>query len=767
MRKRLIIALLVTGASGIIGQILLLRELLVTFYGNELSIGIILANWLILEAAGCFFMGKKADAIKNKIGLFIGITILFSLSLPIAIYLARVLKEIIGVSPGEALGIVPLILSSFFILLVVSASHAALFTLGCKLYSLYSNQQDAQSIGRVYIYETIGTALGGVALTFLLILHLHSFQIAFSIVLLNLITSIFLMGAKTLYTRVLGGILVILLVSVSFLIFSGGADKIHIYSLNEQWRGQRVVHYQNSIYGNITVTERGGEYTFFSDGIPIITSPTPDIVAVEEFAHFPLLSHPYPREILVIGAGAGGLINEMLKHPSVQRIDYTELDPLILEVVAKFPTPLTEAEFSAPEVNIKRIDGRLFLKKTSNRYDLVLVGFSNPSDLQVNRLFTKEFFNLVKDRLKQDGLFAIRLPSLPRADIKVRELKNLNASIINTVEKVFPYLRIIPGDGLTLLLASKSEIIFDPAILTQRLKSRDIPANLMVPGYIEYRLQPWWLLNFSGSIQDGTERINQDFRPVGTFYSLSYWNALFSPYIRGVFRWLEGISLKLFLILALFLILFFLTLRLKVRRFHRISIPLSTTTTGFAGMLFDLALIFTFQTLYGYVFHWIGLLVGTFMVGVAVGGGIITSLLPRIKRVLNSFIKIEVAIILFSGIFPLIFILLHPYLDRPVIFSLLRILFLVLSFLSGLLVGAQFPLANKIYLGRDGKLGKTAGLLYGADLLGGWLGGIIGGVVLLPILGLFGTCMVIVILKVTSLIILVGGEKIVKGVSPQ
>lgn len=58
MKKSLIIALLVMGASGIVGQILLLRELLITFYGNELSIGIILANWLILEAFGSFFFRK-------------------------------------------------------------------------------------------------------------------------------------------------------------------------------------------------------------------------------------------------------------------------------------------------------------------------------------------------------------------------------------------------------------------------------------------------------------------------------------------------------------------------------------------------------------------------------------------------------------------------------------------------------------------------------------------------------------------------------------
>jgi len=73
------------------------------------------------------------------------------------------------------------------------------------------------------------------------------------------------------------------------------------------------------------------------------------------------------------------------------------------------------------------------------------------------------------------------------------------------------------------------------------------------------------------------------------------------------------------------------------------------------------------------VFHWIGLLVTAFMVGVAVGAIAMTSLLSRIKEDLTSFIKIEWAIVLFSGILPLTFLLFHPYLDRPIIFFLLQI----------------------------------------------------------------------------------------------
>ena len=67
MKKHISIAVLTMGFSGLVAQMLLLRELLVVYSGNELSIGIIIANWLILEAFGSFFVGKRAENTRNKI----------------------------------------------------------------------------------------------------------------------------------------------------------------------------------------------------------------------------------------------------------------------------------------------------------------------------------------------------------------------------------------------------------------------------------------------------------------------------------------------------------------------------------------------------------------------------------------------------------------------------------------------------------------------------------------------------------------------------
>ncbi len=151
---------------------------------------------------------------------------------------------------------------------------------------------------------------------------------------------------------------------------------------------------------------------------------------------------------------------------------------------------------------------------------------------------------------------------------------------------------------------------------------------------------------------------------------------------------------------------------------------------------------------------WYITLVTAFMVGIAAGSFAMTSLLEGVKRDFASFVGLELLIILFSGALPAIFLHFSPCLDRPAVFFLFQVIFLVLSFLSGLLIGAQFPLASKIYLKHSRDLSGTAGLLYGADLAGGWIGGLIGGVVLLPVLGLVQTCIAVILFKMASLLIL-------------
>ena len=754
MKNRVFFTIVVMGFSGLVAQILLLREFLIIFSGNEFEIGIILANWLVLEAIGSFFLGRMVEKTKHRLETYAILALLFSLSTLAAVFMIRVLKPLLDISIGESIRFLPMFFSSFLILAPVCILHGASFTFNCRIYSLVTDQ-DTSTAGRVYAYEAVGTVIGGIACTYLLIPYLDSFQAFAGLALLNSVACFILLAPQRKNTPYQKRILAIS--GVVLLLFSGlttQAHKLHHYSIQAQWKNQNVVHYQNSQYGNICVIENEGQYIYFQDGIPNFITPIPDIPFVEEFVHLPLLAHPDPKKILILSGGAGGVINEVLKHPSIETIEYAELDPLIIDLFKKFSTPLTESELNDSRVEIKYIDGRLLLKTTRDKYDLILIGIREPSNLQANRFYTKEFFSLAKERLNYRGIVVIGLPgSLSYTNA---ELQNLNSSIYHTQNSVFPHIRALPGYGTNLFLLSNSREILtlDTAQVSERLEQRKIKSGLIIPWYIEEKLHQGWQGWFDDFIAGSSLIINSDFHPIGVFYSIAYWNTLNAPSLRPLFRQLEQVDIRsIVLIFVPFLILFSM-LRFKKHPSLPVGITFSIFSTGFAGMIFDLMLIFTFQSIYGHVFSWIGLLIAAFMAGAACGSMLISNLMDRIKDPFKFFSRIELAILGFSLGCLLIIYIPELFPGGQVAATLIKLIFLLISFISGLLISSQFPLANKLYLLNNASLTKTAGLLYAADLLGGWFGGMVGAVLLLPVLGLVGTCITVGLLKLTSFILL-------------
>lgn len=760
MAKRICLAILVMGFSGLVAEIILLRELLIVFAGNELSIGIILANWLILEAAGCYLVGGKAATSRHKLEAFTLITVLFSLFLVVAVIATRILKNLLGVSIGESIGFLPMFYSSFFILMPVSLLHGALFTYSCRIYASFADnhsQPDASATGRVYVYETIGTIVGGIACTYLIIPYLDALHTTVWLALFNLVVCLVILAPSRQeghMTNALVSALGVLVIIVSALILSGQITRLHQLSIAIQWQHLNVVEYRNSSYGNISVIENEGQYIYFLDGIATIMAPIPDIPFVEEFINIPLLTHPDPKNILVLSGGAGGIINEALKHPSLTTITYAEQDPLLFELLRKFPTDLTQSELNDPRVTIRHTDGRLLLQTSDTVYDLIFIGILEPSSLQTNRYFTREFFSLVTERLTADGILVLGLPG--SMTYLNDELKNLNSTIFHTLDTVFTHVRVIPGDGHNLFLASSAAdvVVTDAESITARLMERDIGAEITLPWHIEKKLHPGWQQWFEDFIAGSSEQINRDYKPLGVFYSISHWNALHSPEFGRIFNKLEKITLQKVALLPLVLLILYLVLRSMSKKHLRLGIPLAIVTTGFAGMIYTLVVIFTFQSIYGHLFSWIGLLVAAFMAGAACGAHLITSHLAQIRHHLRLFRWMEITLILFTLILPLVFPVAGRWVESETAFELLRILFLIIAFISGLLVGGQFPLANRLYLGSSSDVSHTAALLYACDLLGGWLGGIFGAVLLMPILGLAGTCLVVGMLKVVSFVII-------------
>ncbi len=762
-------AFLLMGFSFTVMQTLMARELLVSFAGNELSIGLVLGSWLILEAVGSGLAARLADRVRGGALSYAALQVALSLLLPLSVYVAFTVRRIVGITPGEGMGLVSTFYSAFLVLLPLGLVDGAMFTFGCRAYA-----RETPAIGHVYVLEAIGGVIGGLVFTYLFIPHIHSIQIILILSTLNLASAASLLVPSPKSVKSYSPLFLLLAISL-YLLLSPQANAIHRWFVGQQWRGYDLVYYGNSIYGNVTAIQQEEQYTFFANGVPILTAPVPDITAVEELVHLPMLFVPQPRKVLVVSGGVGGVLNEILKYP-VERVDYAELDPLLIEAVQRFPTPLTVGELSDPRVNIEQVDGRLLVRELAakgnrlERYDLVIVNLPYPVTLQLNRFYTVEFFRLVREILNGEGVVA--LPSPGTLTYMGPGMRNLNATIYETLKQVFPHTHVIPGD-VNLWLASPEAHLEAVSLetLAQRWEERALPTSLMTDFHLSLKLDQQRLAWFWDSLRRGEEvgisgrgrsfvaNSNEDLRPSGLLYGLFYWNELFSPGFSGYFEFLERINLPLLGAALILLTAAFLVARRVSRRLRTASVPIVMVTTGFAGMAFDLLVIFAFQAFYGYVYQQIGLLVTAFMAGLSLGGLVMTRQVERIEEgpVLSSvegkslLLRLEGAIAACWLLFPVILAILYAQAGRPGVSATVGPILLTLNALAGFLVGVEFPLASKMY--RRVSISETAGILYASDLLGAFLGSLLVSVMLLPALGVLETCLLVAVLKLGSLVL--------------
>jgi spermidine synthase len=219
---------------------------------------------------------------------------------------------------------------------------------------------------------------------------------------------------------------------------------------------------------------------------------------------------------------------------------------------------------------------------------------------------------------------------------------------------------------------------------------------------------------------------------------------MLAPSLKPLFAWVQRVT---FPIAGSFILLLFCMALLFGRRWAWVSFPFAIATTGFAGMVMELMLIFGFQVVYGYVFYEIALLITAFMAGIAAGSLLITNRLREARSALSLFLSVEAGLVLFTLLLMALFSLLGiPVLSRPLV---LHLLFLFLLFASGIFTGMEFPLATSIYQSTC-PLERRVGVLYAADLAGGCAGGLFTGILLFPLLGLFSTCLLVALLKVCS-----------------
>ncbi len=174
------------------------------------------------------------------------------------------------------------------------------------------------------------------------------------------------------------------------------------------------------------------------DGL-VMTTEKDEFFYHEMISHIPLLAHPNPERVLIIGGGDGGTIRETLKHPSVKKIELCEIDGDVIDVSKQY-LPSIACKMDDPKVETHIKDAVEYIKDKKNCFDAVLIDSTDPLGPGVG-LFTEEFYTNVQDSLRENGVMAAQTES-PIACRK--EFKLINKLLNGVFSVVKPYFAPVP-----------------------------------------------------------------------------------------------------------------------------------------------------------------------------------------------------------------------------------------------------------------------------------------------------------------------------------
>jgi len=709
--KLLQLVVISLGFTSVITQIILLREFLKIFYGNELIVGIVLSNWMLLTGLGAF-LGKLLNKFEISIKRIFWFQLIISFLPALTLIILKSVRYIFF-PYGALLSIVDIYLYSFVLLVPFCVLSGLLFTFFCKLfYSLHNDNH----INKIYFLDIVGSIIGGIIFNIFLVFFLKPFQSFVLLMIINFFVALFL--SLILNKKAIGFILILIIFLILIVISFIDIDKI---SEKKIYKNQLIVESSDNYLGNICVTKTEEQYNFFENGMLLFSSN--DKISCEESVHYAMVQHKKPKKVLLISGGVSGAINEIIKYKP-QKIDYIEINPYIFELGKKY----IKQNYNYNGLKIINKDPYIFLNKCNNKYDIVLINLSEPSTAQINRYYSIEFFKLIKSKSEKDVIISTCLP-LTENYISKSEA-NLNSVLYCTLNKVFKNILIIPG-AKNYFIVSDSALSYNIAEL---INKREIGNNYVNEYYIDDNLVAE-RGNYILKSLDKNADINTCFKPISYYYQL--------------IQWLSYFKINYYFLIILIILIFFVI----ISRLNYIDFAMFAG--GFSAISAEIILIIGFQIIYGYVFQMLGIIITIFMIGLALGSYFISK---KINSNLKNFIIVQFLISLYFVILPLFLLFIKNYFYNELIINFL----IILSTLSiSTIIGLEFSISTRL---RTGNILLKAGTLYSSDLFGSAFGALIISAILIPLIGTTYVCFVIAVINIISILFCVlRGKSLVRN----
>ena len=176
----------------------------------------------------------------------------------------------------------------------------------------------------------------------------------------------------------------------------------------------------------------------------IQSSEKDEFIYHEALVHPAMLSHPGPETAFIAGGGEGATLREVLAHNTIKKVVMVDIDSQVIDICRHYLPVFHDGSFDDSRLELNFTDARMYLKDTKDKFDVIVIDLVEPlEESPACLLYTREFYELVKDRLKVGGIMCVQSGAAGWTN-----LQNFTA-IINTLKSVFkivcPYQAYVPS----------------------------------------------------------------------------------------------------------------------------------------------------------------------------------------------------------------------------------------------------------------------------------------------------------------------------------
>ncbi|MDG5766611.1 polyamine aminopropyltransferase [Balneolales bacterium ANBcel1] len=199
------------------------------------------------------------------------------------------------------------------------------------------------------------------------------------------------------------------------------------------------------------------------DGM-VMLSEKDEFVYHEMISHVGMFAHPDPRRVLIIGGGDGGTAREVLKHPSVERVDMVEIDEAVVRAAKEFLPGV--GAFDNPRLHVHYDDGIRFVKEVKDPYDVIIIDGSDPVGPAVE-LFSNDFYKSCHNALTENGVLTAQTesPWVASYHPAIRNLFSALDATFRVSEMYLAFIPLYPAGMWSLAFASQGIHPHDPEVM--------------------------------------------------------------------------------------------------------------------------------------------------------------------------------------------------------------------------------------------------------------------------------------------------------------